>query len=60
MFGEVIHSKKMVALNAVTSLTVNSVMEIFLQVLQNFRNTAAFKSTFKNTFCQRTNQNMLS
>ena len=45
MFGEVIHSKKMVALNAVTSLTVNSVMEIFLQVLQNFRNTAAFKST---------------
>ena len=38
--------------NTVTSLTVNSLMDIFLQVLQNFQNIAIFKSVFKNTFCQ--------
>ena len=28
----------------VTSLTVNSIIDIFLQVLQNFLNTAVFKN----------------
>ena len=45
--------KKVAIINTVTCLTVNSVMDIFLQVLQR---TAVFK-TIKNTFCQRVNQN---
>ena len=36
----------MATLNTVTSLTVNSVMDIFLQILQNFQNTAVFKTIF--------------
>ena len=44
--------KKVMTLNAVTSLTAYFIMDIFLQVLQNFRNTAVFKSICKITFCQ--------
>ena len=40
----------------ITSLTVNSVLDIFLKVSQNFLNTAAFKIIFMNTFCQWVNQ----
>ena len=36
----------MATLNTVTSLTVNSIMDIFLQILQNFQNTAVFKTIF--------------
>ena len=32
-------------------------MDIFLQVLQSFQNTAVFKTIFKNTFWQSVNQN---
>ena len=39
-------------LNTVTSLAINSIMDIFLQVLQNFQNRTAFKTIFKNKFCQ--------
>ena len=35
----------------VTSLAVKSVMDIFRQVLQNFQNTAVFKTIFKKKFC---------
>ena len=38
------------------SLTVNSAMDVFLQVLQDFQNTAVFKTIFKNTFCQWVNR----
>ena len=36
----------------VTSLTGNSVMDIFRQVSQNFQNIAVFKAIFKKKFCQ--------
>ena len=50
-------SYKKVTLNTVTSLTVNSVMDTFLQVLLTFQNIAVFKTIFKNKFCQWINQN---
>ena len=34
--------KKVATLNTLTSLTVNSIMDIFLQILQIFQNTAVF------------------
>ena len=49
--------KKVMTLNTVTSLTVNSVIDIYLQVLQNFQNKPVFKTIFKNTFSQWVNQN---
>ena len=39
--------KKVTILNTVTSVTVNSVMDIFLSVLQNFQDTAVFKTISK-------------
>ena len=44
--------KKITILNTVTSLAINSIMDIFLQVLQNFQNRTVFKTIFKNKFCQ--------
>ena len=41
MFGRELCSKNVTALNAVTSLTLNSDMDIFPQVLQNFQKTAS-------------------
>ena len=55
--------QKVATLNTVTSFTVNSVMDVFLQVLQNFQNfktKAVFKTIFKNTFCQWVNQSTCS
>ena len=55
--------QKVATLNQVTSFTVNSVMDVFLQVLQNFQNfetKAVFKTSFKNTFCQWVNQSTCS
>ena len=43
------HFVQLATLNTVTSLTVNSIMDIFLQVLQNFQNTAS-KSGWKASF----------
>ena len=34
--------KKVATLNTVTALTVNSIMDIFLQISQNIQNAAAF------------------
>ena len=49
--------KKMETLNTVTSLTVNSVMDIFLQAFTKCSEPAVFETIFKNIFCQRVNQN---
>ena len=46
-----------VTLNTATSVTIKSIVDIFLQVLQNFQNITVFKIIIKNTFCQWVNQN---
>ena len=46
---------KVTALNTVTSITANSLVDIVLQVLLNFQNTIVFKTIVKNTFCQCVN-----
>ena len=50
--------QKVATLNTVLSLTVNFIMDIFLQISQNFQNTAAFQTIFKSTFCK--SEHMLS
>lgn len=43
--------KKLATLHAANYLTVNSVMDMFLQILQDFENITVFKTIFKNIFC---------
>ena len=40
----------MATLNTITSLTVNSIMDIFLQISQNIQNAAAFKPSSRAHF----------
>ena len=51
IFGGPLFQKR-AALYTLTSLTVNSAEDIFLQILQKFQNTAVFKTVFNDTVCQ--------
>ena len=46
--------QKVATLYTLTSSTVNSVEDIFLQILQKFQNTAIFKTIFNDTVNQST------
>ena len=52
--------KKVATLNTVTSLTAKSVMDIFLQVLQNFQNTAVLKKNLQEHILSMSKSELMS